>query len=124
MSLPRSMRMAPSLTATSPSPPKLADFQPVSALPSKRTFHFTWSLPASPWGGAALPTGHVPRQRQPQIIPSMSRSDFDMRSVSMAGVWSPHGVSVPRRADQINDPPGTLFIGFLVRENRQAGLDV
>src|SRR5262245_12627748 len=38
MSLPCSMTMAPFSTATSPSPPNFASFQPLSDLPSKRLF--------------------------------------------------------------------------------------
>src|SRR4051794_8000425 len=71
MSSPCSMTTAPSLTATSPSPPKLVDFQPASVLPSKSDFQFCASLVvvlflASPPGCATL--NHVKNVRANAVL--------------------------------------------------------
>src|SRR5271166_6976910 len=58
MSLPCSMTTAPSLTRTSPSPPKLVAFQPTRDFPSKRLFHSIFSF-LSPVG-AFLPDSPAP----------------------------------------------------------------
>src|SRR5262249_51114354 len=61
MSLPRSMMMAPSLTTTSPSPPKLVAFQPASDFSSNKTFHL-----ASPLLCAGTGESRRARQKMPR----------------------------------------------------------
>src|SRR5262245_50401791 len=88
MSLPGSMMMTPSFTTTSPSPPKLADFQPVSDLPSNSVFQPSFSLSA----GAGLACALSPTCSANAGDHAQTRIDIPMaRIIATSRLLAMHG---------------------------------
>src|SRR5437763_691824 len=84
MLLPWSMRMAPSSTVTSASPPKLVDFQFLSVLPSKRDFHCGFL--ASPAGDGTTTT--IPATKRAKTTTT------DRRARDMVDLETKRGISI------------------------------